>query len=83
MPPDMPAWLRVHGFRLRHGALVIDDDIRATPLFTARSSKASTSAFGRRPNTGGHSGIMFGAISANGKAGTTGMLLDYLISACQ
>jgi cystathionine beta-lyase len=64
--PDIPAIAAVaHG----HGALVIDDNTWATPLFhRSLDQGVDISMQAATKYIGGHSDIMFGTISANAKA---------------
>ena len=64
--PDIPAIAAVaHG----HGALVIDDNTWATPLFhRSLDHGVDISIQAATKYIGGHSDIMFGTISANAKA---------------
>lgn len=64
--PDVPA---VAAVAHAHGALVIDDNTWATPLFRrALEQGVDISIQAATKYIGGHSDIMFGTISANAKA---------------
>jgi cystathionine beta-lyase len=64
--PDIPA---IAGVAHAHGALVIDDNTWATPLFhRSLDQGVDISMQAATKYIGGHSDIMFGTISANAKA---------------
>src|SRR5205823_14953211 len=64
--PDIPA---IAAVAHAHGALVIDDNTWATPLFRrALEQGVDISIQAATKYIGGHSDIMFGTISANEKA---------------